>query len=156
MQVFSSLLTLFDYAKFRRLNGLGNPLQSLTLHYDPTKTIFLARLQKTLHLINFVVAYPCVRSKQALVYFCKTGCKWGGDVSCPSFLGTKHLNMNEGTSSRKPRPKKLDPSFQSSDEEDEPEVFDKERDYVKLINRPDFKNADTIVRMDASGNSSAF
>jgi hypothetical protein len=59
--------------------------------------------------------------------------------------------MNGDTAPKRPKHKKSGIPFDSSDEEEEePEVFD-ERDYEKLINRPEFKNADTIVRMDAKG-----
>jgi hypothetical protein len=62
------------------------------------------------------------------------------------------LNMNGDTVPKRSKQKKSGSFFDSSDEEEEEsEVFD-DSIYEKLINRPEFKNADTIVRMDASGN----
>ncbi|KAI6176751.1 Transcription factor jumonji domain containing protein [Aphelenchoides bicaudatus] len=58
--------------------------------------------------------------------------------------------MNGDPASKRPKSKKSGIPFDSSEEEEdkEDEIFEN-RDYEKLINRPDFKNADTIIRMDA-------
>lgn len=59
--------------------------------------------------------------------------------------------MNGEMAPKRSKHKKSGMPFDSSDEEEEePEVFE-EKCYEKLINRPDFINADTIVRMDAKG-----